>query len=156
MKKHIFCLGGIVVITAVFWALAHYVEKDMVLYKTVVPPANVQLDQWLDNFERWAIVGIIMAGIASLLWYIFAQWVFKINHWGKSGKRGVWLLLLILPPVVAIILGFIFTQKAQAGAWPAYLFYILNGTLCYYLATALFSPSSFKYTPWGTSKFRRW
>ena len=153
--KHLTCVIGITVIIVIFYLIAFYVEKDMVLYNTVVPPANVQLDQWLGSFWLWAIVGIVTAGVASLLWYILAQWVFKIKQWAKSGRRGIWLLLILLP-AVAIILGFVFTKKAQAGAWPAYLFYVLNGLLCYYLATALFSPSSFKYTPWGTSKFRRW
>ncbi|MBM3234744.1 hypothetical protein FJZ31_00420 [Candidatus Poribacteria bacterium] len=152
--KHIACLVGIAGITFIFFLLAFYVEKNIALYNMVVPHAGVQLDQWLDSFWHWAIVGIIISGVASLFWYILGQWVFKINRWEKSGKRGIWLCFILLP-VVAIILEWIFTKKAQAGAWPAYLFYALNGLLCYYLATALCSPSSFKYTPLLASRVWR-
>jgi len=144
--KHIACFIGIAGITFIFCLLASYLEENYFLYNTVVPPAGVKLEQWLDSFERWAFVGIITSGAASLLWYILAQCVFKINDWKKSGKRVIWVLLILLP-VIAIILGITFTKQAQEGAWLAYLFYALNGLLCYYLATALCSPSSFKYTP---------
>ena len=152
--KHIACVIGIALITFIFCLIASYWEENYVLYNTVVPPAGVTSEQWLDSFRHWAIIGIITAGAAALLWYIFAQLVFKINRWEKSGKRVIWILFVLLP-VVAIILGIVFTKQAQEGAFWAYVFYTLNGLLCYYLATALCSPSSFKYTPLLASQFWR-
>ena len=81
--------------------------------------------------------------------------VFKVNQWSEAGKRVVWSLLLLIP-LAAIVVSSILTPQAQVGLLWAYLFYFLNGVLVYYFATALFSPSAFKYTPPGASTLRRW
>lgn len=155
MLKYLVHFVGISIISAVFYLLANFVEKDLLLERLVIPPPGVKLPQWLDSFKFWANWGITSSAGAVLLWYLIAQWGFKINHWSESGKRVIWGLFFILP-VIVIILGFVFTRQAQEFGWLAYLFYILNGLLCYYLATVLFSPSSFKYAPLGADKIRRW
>jgi len=145
---------GILIISAVFYLLANLVEKDLVLKNSVIPPPGVKLPQWLDSFKFWANCSVTASVLAILLWYVIAQWGIKVNHWLASGKRVIWGLIFILP-IAAAILGFVFTKQAQEGGWYAYLFYILNGLLCYYLATAWFSPLSFKYTPLWADKLRR-
>jgi len=52
---------------SIFCLIASYWDENNVLYNTVVPPAGVRLEQWLDSFRQWAIGGIITAGTAALL-----------------------------------------------------------------------------------------
>lgn len=154
MIKYVVHFVGILIISVCFYLLANFVEKDLILERLVIPPPGVKLPQWLDSFKFWANWGITVSLVAILLWYVIAQWGFKVNHWSASGKRVIWSLFFILP-VIVIILGFVLTQQAQEFGWIVYLFYIFNGVLSYYLATALFSPSSFKYTPLWADKLRR-
>lgn len=151
--KHLACFVGIVVITTAFWLFAAHVEI-ITLDRIVEPPAGVRIEQWIDVFKHWAKIGIGMAGIASLLWYVFGQCVFKIDNWRRSGKRLIWLLFFLLP-IAFIIVGIYYTRHAQRGAWLAYVWFTVNGSSCYYFATALCSPSSFKYTPWLARQFWR-
>jgi len=153
--KRVLCFIGIVAITIGFIFLAYYLEI-VALSNRVLPPPNITIEQWLDKFKRWATVGISVSGLTSLLWYVLGQWGFDVIEYRKAGKRHIWILLFLLPVVVAIIAA-CFTRHAQSGAWLAYVFYGLNGLLCYYLATALCSPLAFKYTPSLASKvWRRW
>ncbi|MEN3332419.1 MAG: hypothetical protein V7641_1784 [Blastocatellia bacterium] len=153
---HIGHLVGIIFVAAViYFVFLIWLEHDYFLSQRVVPPAEVTLEEWLDSFKFWGTVGILSALAAALVWYILGQLIFKINNWRDSGKRVFWFLLLLLP-IIAVVLGIVFTKQAQEGAIFAYLFYALNWVLCYYLATALCSPSAFKYTPPGASAIRRW
>ena len=154
--KYIVHLLGISLIVAVFYLVVVFVEKDFVLSKYIIPPAGVRLSQWLDDFKFWATVILASAAFASFLWYAIFQWGIKVNDRSSvSGKRVIWCLFFLIP-ISLIILGFIFTRQAQGRGWVAYLFYILNGIVCYFLPTALFSPLSFKYTPVWAAKLRRW
>jgi hypothetical protein len=40
------------------------------------------------------------------------------------------------------------------GGWLAYSLLFANALICYYLSTALFSPSAYKYTPLGAAAVR--
>jgi hypothetical protein len=154
--RYVIHLVGISIIGAAFYLLVNFVEKDFVLSEFVIPPPGVKLPQWLDSFKTWATLIVTASVGASFLWYVIFQWGIKVNNrLSASGKRAVWYLFLLIPLIV-IVLGFIFTQQAQERGWIAYFFYILDGLFCYYVATALFSPLSFKYTPVWAVKLRRW
>ncbi len=121
----------------------------------MVPRADVTLEAWLESFRWWGTIGIAASLAAGVIWYVMGQFLFKVNDWKDAGKRPVWVLLSLIP-IGASVAAIFFTQQAQNYAWVAYVFYVVNGLLSYYLGTALFSPSSFKYTPVGASKLRRW
>ena len=111
------------------------------------PSDNLTMKQWKASFQMWAFVCGGTAGVASLLWYILAQWTFKINRWENTeGKRPIWGLLLFLP-IIIIVVSCFRVERAESSLTGVYLLFFLNGLLPYYLATLLFSPSSFKYTP---------
>jgi hypothetical protein len=154
--KHIAHIVLITIVAGVFFALLVFVEENLVLYDMIVPTPDMTLEEWLEDFRVWGELGIGLAFAAGLLWYVLGQWVFKINNWQASGKRPVWALLFLLSVAGGVVTGIVLTRQAQEGAVIAYGFYALNGLLCYYLETALFSPTSFKYTPLGARKLRRW
>jgi MFS family permease len=149
---HIFC---IVLVGFVFSLLVIFIEKELVLKEIVIPLPGVTLPEWMDDFKYWTLFGIGAATFASLVWYTLFQWIFKVNHWSTADRR-VWWYLFFLLPIILIVAGWIAVREAQEGTWLANICFILNNIGCYYLATALFSPVSFKYTPLGASKFRKW
>jgi hypothetical protein len=153
--KHIINIVCIILIAFAFFLLMVFVEENYVLNEIIIPRADITLEEWLDSFRHWGTIGITVAATTGLLWYFLGQWMFEVNSWSKANRRPIWFLLF-LGPIIAAALGVVFTTQSQGGAWAAFLFYLLNSTLCYYLATALFSPSSFKYVPVGASKLRRW
>lgn len=153
--KHVAHLVLITLVAGAFFLLMVFVEQDLALYETVVPPADVTLEEWLDSFRLWGTVGIAISLTAGLGWYVLGQWGFSMSTLKGTNKRPIWGLFFLLP-LLGVVLGIVLTQQAQEGGALAYLFYFINGVSSYYLETALFSPSAFKYTPIGASKIRRW
>ena len=152
--KHAGCFLGIVFITVLFVFLIYL---ELWYFDTnPIELGNVDEDKWMGSFQRWALICVGAAGFASLLWYVLAQWIFKINKWEDAGKRLIWILLLFVP-IIGIVLSVIFVERAQSGLrFEQWMFFMVNGLLSYYLATSLFSPSSFKYTPVGAKYIRHW
>ena len=128
MLQHVFCILGILFVTAVFVFLAMVVEP---LVLDVFPPqlpTYLEMDQWMESFQLWALVCVGAAVAASFLWYGFGQNVFKANSEKSYGKRGLWWFLFILP-ACAIIFSILFIEEAESSLWLAYLCFVVNG-LC--------------------------
>jgi hypothetical protein len=154
--RHLVNIAGIIVIALViYFGFLIFLEGQLVLYEKVVPPANVTLEDWLESFKWWGTAGIIASWASANLWYLLGQWVYRVNTWQAANYRPLWYVNLFVP-VIVVILGILFTAQAQEGAIFAYIFYGVNWLLTYYFATALFSPSSFKYAPLGAKALRRW
>lgn len=154
--KHLALLVGMAGITIAICLVAAFVEENIILYSMVIPSEDMPLEDWLYNFRYWAIIGIVVAGAVSIFWYVMTQWLFNFNDWKQANVRTVWALLFLIP-LAMFILAFLFTPPPQEGGWLAYLFYFLNGVLCYYFATALCSPDCVKYSPLLASQvWRRW
>jgi hypothetical protein len=153
--KHVAHLGSIIAIAVAFYFLMVFVEGGYVINEYVVTPPDVPIEDWTKDFETWAGVGMAMAVLGALGWYVLGQWTYKINEWSQAGKRVAWGVLALLSSS-GVVLGIIFTKPAQENRWMALAFYLLNWLLIYYLATLFFSPLSFKYTPVGARRIRRW
>ncbi len=147
MKQHAICILGILFITILFVFLAIVVERLILKAFPPLPPTYLEMNQWLESFELWALVCVGAAVAASFLWYGFGQNVFKANGEKSYGKRGLWGFLFILP-MCAVIFSILLVEEA-GGLWLAYLFFGVNAFLPYYVSTVLFSPVSVKYTPIG-------
>lgn len=152
--KHVLNIVLTIILAAGFWALMLYGETSW-LEDKVVPVAGTKLPEWLEYFKWWATAGIFGALVlSSLLWYALGLFVFRFNKWSPN-YRPIWLLLLIVP-LILTVLSCLFTKQTQEGATWAYVFYILNNFLTYYLGTLLFSPPSVMYIPLGAKYVRRW
>ena len=151
MKHHIGHLLGIVTVSVIFCVII----LAEVLYFEANPPqlSNLTKQDWIANFEFWAYICVGSAIVASILWYIFAQRVFKTDNQKSYGKRGRWGFLFLLP-AVAIGASILLVEQAKSSLWLAYMFFIVNGLLPYYLATLVFSPVAVKYTPIGAKGIR--
>jgi len=145
---------GITFICVIFYFILIHIE-EAVIYNMVVPEAGVAIDQWLDDFRLLGLIGLGVAWVSALLWYILAQWCMKVNQSSQAGKRPIWFLCFALP-VLTIVVTILLTPRALEGEYIAYIFQFINGTLSYYLSTLWFSPSAFKYTPPMAKVFRRW
>lgn len=151
--RHIVALVGVGCLGFGFFALADFGEKEF-LYAYVSPVAST-IEQWLDGFAFYSGVAIAGALLGFVLWYILGQWVLRPKDWKKVSLRSIWLLLLLIPSATAVV-AILSTSATQQGGWLADLFYIVNSTVCYYLASVLFSPSAYKFTPIGAGALRRW
>lgn len=154
--KHAGNFIGIVVIFLVFFFVV--IELELWFLDANQPdlPSDLKYPEWEASFQKWLSVCVICAGAASILWYVFAQWVFKINRWEDTGKRTTWIVFYFVLPFVACILSGIFVKKTESSLTGVYLFFFLTGVIQYYITTVLFSPSSFKFTPIGAKYIRYW
>ena len=155
MLQHAICILGMLFIIFFFIFLA--LIGETILLDTYPPQlsGNLTIEAWKANFQLWALVCVVTAGAASFLWYGFAQKVFKTNNEKSYGKRGMWGFLFLLP-AVAVIASVLLIEQTESSLWLAYLCFVANGLVPYYLATVLFSPTSVKYTPIGAKKIRFW
>ena len=157
MKRILYLTGmfaGMLAVISAVCALMVLFEMKW-LSDRVYPVPGTKLPEWLDDFKWWATLGIVVASVISLVWYVLSLTRFKFNHWNRNYivYWGLLFFAAVLPPS---ILGYLFTQETILGSGWAYTFYLLNSILIYYLATALFSPPSVKYTPFGAKYIRRW
>ena len=153
MREHVSCVLGILFLTVLFVFIALIGETSLLEANPPQLPANLTMDQWMESFEFWALVCVGAAVAASFLWYGFGQNVFKANGEKSYGKRGLWGFLFILP-VCAVIFSIFLIEEAESSLWLAYLCFVVNALLPYYVSTVLFSPVSVKYTPIGAERIR--
>jgi len=152
--KHIgFIVAMVIIALLVFFFLIPF--EDQFLDSRVTTGPEITLDAWREWFQLWASLGVVIALSAALLWFGLGQWVFSLNRWANANKRIVWIALGVVA-LLAAVPGFLLTPTAQEGGRFAWPFYLLNNLIVFYLATVLFSPVSFKYTPWASTYLRWW
>ncbi len=147
-------LVGITGIAFIFYLILTQLEKGL-LQDMVYPIAGISIDNWIEQFSLLGFIGLIVAWISSLLWYITAEWFLKINSSKRSGGRIIWFLIFAMPIVTAGIT-ILLIPGAQKGYFFSAVLQFVNITMSYYLATVFFSPSAFKFTPLGAKFLRRW
>lgn len=152
--KPIINLVGITFIAFVFFFALVELEENLIK-SWVIPDTGITQQEWIDSFRTWALVGIVVAWFTSVIWYVLAQWGFKVNETKDTTARHIWFLLFLFP-VVGVVISILLTPQTEEGAWVPKIFHLVNGILSYYLATVLFSPSAFKYTPPLAKLIRRW
>ena len=148
MLQHVICILGILLIAALFVFLVVIVEPLVLDAFPPQLPTYLEMDQWMESFELWALVCVGAAAAASFLWYGIGQNVFNANGGRSYGKRGLWGFLFILP-ACAVVFSILLIEEAESSLWLAYLCFVVNGLLPYYLSTLFCSPVSVKYTPIG-------
>ena len=148
MLQHLICILGILLIAAFFVFLVVIVEPLVLDAFPPQLPTYLEMDQWMKSFELWALVCVGAAAAASFLWYGIGQNVFNANGGRSYGKRGLWGFLFILP-ACAVVFSILLIEEAESSLWLAYLCFVVNGLLPYYLSTLFCSPVSVKYTPIG-------
>ena len=148
MLQHVICILGILLIAAFFVFLVVIVEPLVLDAFPPQLPTYLEMYQWMESFELWALVCVGAAAAASFLWYGIGQNVFNANGGRSYGKRGLWGFLFILP-ACAVVFSILLIEEAESSLWLAYLCFVVNGLLPYYLSTLFCSPVSVKYTPIG-------
>lgn len=140
---------------AVFFYFVLVELEEKIIAALVIPQINMTLEEWIADFRQLALIGIGAAWVTSIIWYVMTQLGFKVNRIKSTTARHVWFLLFLFP-VIAVVISILLTPQSQEGDWVPKVFHLVNGIFSYYLATVLFSPSAFKYTPPGAKFFRHW
>lgn len=121
----------------------------------VQPEGKLKLDVWINDFYNAAFVSLILGLIGVSLWYFIGYVRYRITNWKRAGGFLMWAIvgLLILASMIAF--GVYQIPKAIGyGREIAVFFCVANSWLIYWLTTALFSPSTVKYEPFGALNFR--
>src|SRR5258708_998103 len=147
----------IVILYIIFYGLIYImaISGEPLLQQLNVLPATLDGDAYRISFRNWALIVMIVSFVSAVAWYWMAEWRFRISTPITQSRRLIWALWLgvtILGAFAAEFLG----PQASSNAYIPTLFYFLGGVGFYYLATLLFSPVSYKYTPLGASAVRRW
>ena len=141
-------------------ALSVYLVLVMVerpfLEGLVQPYPGTTVNAWIDDFVIAGVWGLWVCVGAVTIWYILSALVFKVVHWRSGAKRTWWAALGLTALFVPLGVAFIMTERTVAGGEWAWVFYLLNPVVLFYLTTSLFSPDSFKYVPWGAREIRYW
>ncbi len=153
--KHVVLILGIGIITWLYFSFVIQ-GQDELLDSLVTTGTDMVLDDWRAVFRWWAEVGVIVAGVAALTWFVVGQWGFSLNRWANADKRYTWWLGLFFLAVVGALPGIVLIPTAQEWGILAKVFFVVNNISVYYLATLLCSAPSYKYIPWGAAVVRRW
>lgn len=145
---------GMIGTTALFIVALTQLENGL-LQDIVFPVAGISIDNWVNQFINIGLIGLIVALVSSLLWYTIAEWFLKINTSKRNGGRTIWAAIFAMSILAAVVTS-LFIPGAKAGYIYSVVIQFANITLSYYLATVLFSPSAFKYTPLLAKYLRRW
>ena len=153
-------IGYIIIILFFICVFSLLIVFGELYFFDVNPPQlreGTTIEQWKVGFQRWAYVCAGVSGAVSLLWYILAQWHFKINKWKDTeSNRWMWFLfwfLCLTLPIIFIVARVGVEEVESSPIW-VYVFFVVNGLLPYYLITLFFSPSAFKYIPIGAKRVR--
>lgn len=128
-----------------------------VLYEKleVQPEGKLKLDVWINDFYNAAFASIILGLIGVLIWYFIGYFRYRITHWKNAGGFLMWAAIGLLILSVMVIYGLYILPKAIGyGREFALIFCGANTWLIYWFTTALFSPSTVKYEPFGALSFR--
>lgn len=153
--KHVVLILCIGIITWLFFSFV-VGGQDELLDSLVATGPDILLDDWRAVFSWWAKVGIVVAGVAALAWFVLGQWGFSLNRWPNADKRYTWWLGLFFVAAVGAVPGLVLLPTAQEWGLLGKAFFVANNLSVYYLATLLCSPPSYKYTPFGAALVRYW
>lgn len=150
-------MAGILVSTVVFSALAYYIGSAVTGHQLATLSNNMTYSRWQDKFFSLTIVAGGLTGICSLIWFILARFVFKINSAFSTGRRTIWALLavvsllgsILIPRFYSVSLGITINVVIIA------LFVLFFTVAGYWLVSIFVTPKPFKYTPLGAQLFSR-
>lgn len=145
MRSLIVSVAGMVVIAVLIALVANFGETSVLrpLISGIEESADLTVEEWVKQFADLAMLAIGAALVAAILWYVWAEYMAKIDYSGRTSSRPIWILLMVIP-IVAAEYGCLKVPAAASGAWLAYAFLWLNAIFTYWLATAMFSPSRVK------------
>ena len=151
-------LAGIIFATAICSLLAYYLSSIIAGHSLATLSNNMSYTRWQEKFFSLTIAAGGLTGVCSLLWFILARWLFKINNPLGVGRRTIWALLaavslagsIAIPKFYSAMLGI------QINIVIIVLFVIFFTVISYWLMSIFITPKPFKYTPVGAQLFSRW
>lgn len=144
-------IGGIIVCTVILSALAYYISSVVSGHQLATLSNNMTYSRWQDKFFSLTILTGGLTGICSLIWFILARFVFKINSAFNTGRRTVWALLaaVSLSGNILIPRFYAASQGIQINIVIIVLFVLFFTVAGYWLVSIFVTPKPFKYTPLG-------
>lgn len=155
--RHIALLVGIAILAVLFYLGISVGVRRLLPQTSLVfglrAPMTIQL--WSERFADLPFWTLTVAVAAVAVWYL-ALLCRPVNRPGRAGARLFWLSLLFVAPAVSVWACYQLPPASYRTMLEARLFIVLYPVVFYYLATVLFSPPAYKYSPPGAGWLRRW
>lgn len=142
--KHVTNFAGAAIVGLLLYFAAKFGEHSA-LYSGVSGFGTMLQGVWLSRWDHLALYCICAGAATFVLWYLIGQSL-EVDPHAKSTKRPVWILLLVLPAVVAVW-GIFTLPPVTQNLWLAQLFLFLDALVSFWLMSAFFSPSRVKFDP---------
>ncbi len=142
---------AIIVVTAIVTLLSYYICSALAGHQLATASNQMNYSQWQDKFFSIVTATGIVTGICSLVWFILARWVFKINMAIGVGKRTIWAILAAVSLIACIIIPrtYSVTLGIKINGMIIALMIVFLMVLGYWVLSIFTTPKAFKYTPVG-------
>lgn len=150
-------IAAIIVATVIVTLLAYYICSALAGHQLATASNQMNYSQWQDKFFSLVIVTGAVTGICSLVWFILARWIFKINMAVGIGKRTIWAILAAVSLIACIIIPrtYSVTLGIKINGLIIALLVVFFTVVGYWILSIFTTPKAFKYTPVGALLFAR-
>jgi len=138
------------VLAVVFGVLIEVLEGPLV--GNFVSSETMVQEELVGRFTWWARICLGSSVALVCAWFLRGK-LAALSKPGHGNLQLSWVGFLIAAAIVWLLS--LFMLPKADGAWLMYLFTAFNSIGFYWIATALFSPSAFKYNPLGARSVRR-
>ncbi len=153
--KTVIGIIGIIVGTLILSVLAYYIGSF--LGKSLLTAGGTSYTVWQDHFFKLVRNIGIISGIISLVWYLLARFVLKVEYAYNVGKRVIWCIIGFIELFICFVVPYVtafFDNQLKINIAIPLLFVFLYTILGYWLGSILSTPAPFKYTPLGAVVIR--
>lgn len=126
------------------------VLEPFVLQNLIAPAAGMDIQDWLDEFQRGQVFVVACATFLSLIWHGIAY----LNSGRHGDGRILWVVLLVTGVVMSLALCAWLLPDTQEGVEWAYVVAFVNGFAPFWLGTVWCTPAGGKYAPIGAQFMR--
>lgn len=141
MKWMLFLVKA-VVIFFVLWLVFIYGYGDFFLSDTIVPEADVEIDEWLHDYYIAGGIAAVVGLICSAVWFYFG-----VNFSGGISAGAKHTILWIIAFIASFVVAFICIDTSQEGSGLSFFFVGFLAPVGYYLNSLFNSAEAVKFIP---------
>ena len=147
-----------VIILMILLSIAAYYLGSRFARGFLTAGMGITLVQWQSHFARLVAAMGGVSCLALLTWYSLARFFLRLDNAQSVDKRSIWLVIGAAEIAFCLSLPYIFStadKSLKLGISIPILFLGLFAIIGFWFGSILVTPSPYKYTPIGSSIFRR-
>lgn len=154
--KTIIAIVGTIVIFLVLSVMANELGSP-IAKAFILKAGGINHTEWVKYYSGLVkLVGLVSC-LITLYWYISTRFIKKITYPTGVNCRGLWIVLGALNIGLCFIIPWVYSimNKKFPMSIIICIFFAVLFSIGYYVVSLIFTPDSYKYTPWGAMKVRR-